>query len=129
LGPRTELELLPRRLTATDSAFQDTRFADFSFAFSAGVNQRVLGSSPDWGANSQNSRFPTEPLQRRSDHAPTHFIDGRNACYTYRTSVSQICCLRLRTPWLLLRLDYRIKVDRRPGESLGRIFFSIGRAL
>lgn len=36
--------------------------------------------------------------------------------------------LRLRTPWFLLRLDYGFKLDRRPGESAGRLFFSIGQA-
>ncbi|MBL8217373.1 MAG: BamA/TamA family outer membrane protein, partial [Bryobacterales bacterium] len=36
--------------------------------------------------------------------------------------------LRLRTPWFLLRLDYGLKLDRRPGESAGRLFFSIGQA-
>ncbi len=36
--------------------------------------------------------------------------------------------LRLRTPWFLLRLDYGVKLDRREGESRGRIFFSIGQA-
>ena len=36
--------------------------------------------------------------------------------------------LRLRTPWFLLRLDYGIKLDRRQGESTGRVFFSIGQA-
>jgi outer membrane protein assembly complex protein YaeT len=36
--------------------------------------------------------------------------------------------LRVRTPWFLLRLDYGVKLDRRPGESFGRIFFSIGQA-
>ncbi len=36
--------------------------------------------------------------------------------------------LRLRTPWFLLRLDYGLKLDRKPGESAGRLFFSIGQA-
>jgi outer membrane protein assembly complex protein YaeT len=36
--------------------------------------------------------------------------------------------LRLRTPWFLLRLDYGFKLDRRPGESRGRFFGSIGQA-
>jgi outer membrane protein assembly complex protein YaeT len=36
--------------------------------------------------------------------------------------------LRVRTPWFLLRMDYGIKFDRRPGESSGRLFFSIGQA-
>jgi outer membrane protein assembly complex protein YaeT len=36
--------------------------------------------------------------------------------------------LRLRTPWVLLRLDYGFKLDRRPGETTGRLFFSIGQA-
>jgi outer membrane protein assembly complex protein YaeT len=36
--------------------------------------------------------------------------------------------IRLRAPWFLLRLDYGVKLDRRPGESIGRLFFSIGQA-
>ena len=36
--------------------------------------------------------------------------------------------LRVRTPWFLLRLDYGFKLDRREGESMGRLFFSIGQA-
>lgn len=36
--------------------------------------------------------------------------------------------LRVRTPWFLLRLDYGLKLDRQPGESRGRVFFSIGQA-
>jgi outer membrane protein assembly factor BamA len=36
--------------------------------------------------------------------------------------------LRVRTPWILIRLDYGFKLDRRPGESIGRFFFSIGQA-
>jgi outer membrane protein assembly factor BamA len=36
--------------------------------------------------------------------------------------------LRVRTRWFLLRLDYGVKLDRRPGESLGRLFFAIGQA-
>jgi outer membrane protein assembly factor BamA len=36
--------------------------------------------------------------------------------------------LRLRTPYLLLRVDYGLKFDRRPGETRGAIFFSIGQA-
>jgi outer membrane protein assembly factor BamA len=36
--------------------------------------------------------------------------------------------LRLRTPYFLLRLDYGVKLDRRPGESFGEFFFSIGQA-
>ena len=36
--------------------------------------------------------------------------------------------VRVRTPWFLLRLDYGFKLDRRPGESVGRLFFSIGQA-
>ena len=36
--------------------------------------------------------------------------------------------LRLRTPVVLLRLDYGIKLDRKPGESFGQLFFSIGQA-
>ena len=36
--------------------------------------------------------------------------------------------LRIRTPYLLLRLDYGFKLDRKHGESLGALFFSIGQA-
>lgn len=36
--------------------------------------------------------------------------------------------LRVRTPWFLLRMDYGVKLDRRPGETAGRLFFSIGQA-
>jgi outer membrane protein assembly complex protein YaeT len=36
--------------------------------------------------------------------------------------------LRLRTPYFLLRLDYGFKLDRKPGESMGQFFFSIGQA-
>lgn len=36
--------------------------------------------------------------------------------------------IRVRTPYFLIRLDYGIKLDRRPGEPLGRPFFSIGQA-
>jgi outer membrane protein assembly factor BamA len=36
--------------------------------------------------------------------------------------------LRVRTPYFLLRLDYGFKLDRRPGESRGAFFFSIGQA-
>jgi outer membrane protein assembly complex protein YaeT len=36
--------------------------------------------------------------------------------------------LRLRTPYFLLRADYGFKLDRKPGESRGAFFFSIGQA-
>jgi len=36
--------------------------------------------------------------------------------------------LRIRTPYFLIRLDYGFKLDRRPGESRGGFFFSIGQA-
>jgi outer membrane protein assembly factor BamA len=36
--------------------------------------------------------------------------------------------VRLRTPWFLVRVDYGIPLDRRPGESKSRAFFSIGQA-
>jgi outer membrane protein assembly complex protein YaeT len=36
--------------------------------------------------------------------------------------------LRLRTPSLMLRFDYGFKLDKRPGESRGAFFFSIGQA-
>ncbi|MEO7652704.1 MAG: translocation/assembly module TamB domain-containing protein [Bryobacteraceae bacterium] len=36
--------------------------------------------------------------------------------------------LRVRTPYFVLRLDYGLKLDRRTGESSGKLFFSIGQA-
>jgi outer membrane protein assembly factor BamA len=36
--------------------------------------------------------------------------------------------VRVRTPWFLIRVDYGMKLDRRAGESRGRVFFSIGQA-
>ena len=36
--------------------------------------------------------------------------------------------LRVRTPWVLLRGDYGIVIDPRPGEPRSRIYFSIGQA-
>jgi outer membrane protein insertion porin family len=36
--------------------------------------------------------------------------------------------LRVRTPWFLIRFDYGLKLDRKPEESRGRFFFSIGQA-
>lgn len=36
--------------------------------------------------------------------------------------------LRIRTPFFMLRFDYGFKLDRRPGESIGQFFFSIGQA-
>jgi outer membrane protein insertion porin family len=36
--------------------------------------------------------------------------------------------LRVRTPWFLLRGDYGLVFDRRPGERRSRFYFSIGQA-
>lgn len=36
--------------------------------------------------------------------------------------------IRVRTPYILLRMDYGVKLDRRTGEPMGRVFFSIGQA-
>jgi outer membrane protein assembly complex protein YaeT len=36
--------------------------------------------------------------------------------------------LRLHTPWVMIRADYGVKLDRRPGESSGAFFVSIGQA-
>jgi outer membrane protein assembly factor BamA len=36
--------------------------------------------------------------------------------------------LRVRTPYFLLRTDYGFKLNRKPGEHLGKFFFSIGQA-
>ena len=36
--------------------------------------------------------------------------------------------LRVRTPFVLVRFDYGFKLDRRPEESRGAFFFSIGQA-
>ena len=35
---------------------------------------------------------------------------------------------RLHTPYVLVRFDWGFKLDRRPGETLSQIFFSIGQA-
>lgn len=35
--------------------------------------------------------------------------------------------LRVRNPFVLVRLDYGLKVNRQPGESRGAFFFSIGQ--
>jgi len=35
---------------------------------------------------------------------------------------------RLHTPFILVRFDWGFKLDRRPGETLSQIFFSIGQA-
>lgn len=35
--------------------------------------------------------------------------------------------LRVRVPFVVLRFDYGVKLDRRPGESFGGFFFSIGQ--
>jgi outer membrane protein insertion porin family len=36
--------------------------------------------------------------------------------------------LRIRNPFVVLRFDYGFKFNRRPGESIGAFFFSIGQA-
>jgi outer membrane protein insertion porin family len=36
--------------------------------------------------------------------------------------------LRIRNPFVVLRLDYGFKFNRRPGETSGAFFFSIGQA-
>ena len=36
--------------------------------------------------------------------------------------------LRVRTPWFLIRGDYGIVLDHRPGERRSRFYFSIGQA-
>ena len=36
--------------------------------------------------------------------------------------------LRIRNPFVVLRFDYGFKFDRRPGETMGAFFFSIGQA-
>ena len=36
--------------------------------------------------------------------------------------------LRVRTRWFLLRGDYGVVLDPRPGERRGRFYFSIGQA-
>ncbi len=36
--------------------------------------------------------------------------------------------LRIRNPFVVLRFDYGVKFQRRPGESAGAFFFSIGQA-
>ncbi len=36
--------------------------------------------------------------------------------------------LRIRNPFVVLRFDYGLKLDRRPGEKIGAFFFSVGQA-
>ncbi|MBI2689956.1 MAG: translocation/assembly module TamB domain-containing protein [Acidobacteria bacterium] len=36
--------------------------------------------------------------------------------------------IRIRTPYFLIRFDYGVKLDRKPGEARARPFFSIGQA-
>ena len=36
--------------------------------------------------------------------------------------------LRIRNPFVVLRFDYGLKFERRPGEKAGAFFFSIGQA-
>ena len=36
--------------------------------------------------------------------------------------------LRVRTPWFMLRGDYGVVLDHRPGERRSRFYFSIGQA-
>jgi outer membrane protein insertion porin family len=36
--------------------------------------------------------------------------------------------LRIRNPFVVLRFDYGFKFNRRPGETMGAFFFSIGQA-
>ena len=36
--------------------------------------------------------------------------------------------IRVRTPWFLIRGDYGVALDRRPGEPRSRFYFSIGQA-
>jgi outer membrane protein insertion porin family len=36
--------------------------------------------------------------------------------------------LRIRNPFVVLRFDYGFKFNRRPGETIGAFFFSIGQA-
>ena len=36
--------------------------------------------------------------------------------------------VRFRTKWVLVRTDYGLVLDRRPGEKRGRFYFSIGQA-
>ena len=36
--------------------------------------------------------------------------------------------IRVRTPWFLVRGDYGVVLDQRPGERRGRFYFSIGQA-
>ncbi len=62
------------------------------------------------------------------------FVDSGNVFRTVsewrpwdlRTSVG--LGARLRTPYFLFRLDYGVITGRRPGESFGRFFFSIGQS-
>jgi outer membrane protein assembly factor BamA len=46
----------------------------------------------------------------------------------FRVRASYGFGLRIRTPFVLIRADYGLKLDRRPDESVGAFFISIGQA-
>ena len=62
------------------------------------------------------------------------FIDAGNVYSTvsdfkpWKVRSSAGLGLRVHTPYFLLRFDYGFKLRRRPGESIGAFFFSIGQA-
>ena len=55
---------------------------------------------------------------------PRGVLEGLTATLRERFSRD----VRVRTPWFLLRGDYGIVLDPRPGERRGRFYFSIGQA-
>ena len=61
------------------------------------------------------------------------FVDIGNVYRESPTSISTMrksagIGLRLKIKFIPLRFDYGIKLDRKPGESRGAFFFSIGQA-
>jgi outer membrane protein assembly complex protein YaeT len=62
------------------------------------------------------------------------FLDLGNVYHTlsdfnpFRVRKTAGLGLRVRTPFLLLRLDYGFILDRKPGEGRGKLYFSLGQA-
>ena len=80
-------------------------------------------------------------LQQRAARA-AHRHRGRRVLHRYRQRLCDGCAtsrsatfgspsgigLRIRTSWLLLRGDYGVVLDPRPGEQRGQFYISVGQA-
>ena len=70
--------------------------------------------------------FFAENPERPTDELGNVFARVSDFSLALRKSVG--AGVRVRTPWFLLRGDYGIALQRRPGEPASRVFFSIGQA-